>query len=358
MNSRTPPLATPTQSAMNRALLDDLKARQITFLRARLVSDAAARQWREHLPAGWAALMATPLEQVVDAAALNRAVDALLAQGSVARAVRPAAKAALAALTRAARVERSRADEWVPRAARPKIDRLLERPNLVPEKLLREVMESDAFEEVMRDRLYEALTEFSEKVNPFFAEWGLPSLLKKLTPFGFAGLGKSLGGVKAEFERRLEPEIRKFLQGFSRQAMRETTDVIIARGDEPKFVAVRKKIAAWLLEQEVGELACQLDEEGAALAQEIGLDVLEHNLGREALATRRRAAVEAFVAAHQDRPIIEILAREGITIAPDFDAIAAATWPLVQSACASAPVQAWLEGMIAEFFDGLPEDPG
>jgi hypothetical protein len=246
----------------------------------------------------------------------------------------------------------------VPQAARPKIDRLLERPKLVPAKLLREVMESEAFEEVMRDRMYEAMKEFSEKVNPFFAEWGLPSLLRKLSPFGFGGVGKSLDGVKAEFQRRLEPETRKFLQGFSRQAMRETADVIIARGDEPKFIAVRKKVAAWLLEQEIGELARQLDAEGTALAQEIGLDVLEHNLGREALAARRRAAVEAFVAANRALPIGELLAREGIAFTPDFDAIAAATWPFVQSACASAPVQGWLEALVAEFFDGLPEDLG
>ncbi len=343
---------------MNRAQLDELKALQIAFLRERLVSDAAAREWRARLPEAWAALTAAPLGEVADAAALNRALDAALAQASIRQAIRPAAAAALAALSKAARAERGRAEEWVPGAARQKIDRLLARPKLVPERLVRVVMESDAIEEVMRDTMYSSLKEFSDKVNPFFAEWGLPSLLKKLTPFGFAGVGKGLGGVKAEFERRLEPEIRKFIQGFSRQAMRQTADVVIARGDDPKFIALRRHIVAWALEQEIGELARGLDEESAALAQEIGVDVLEHNLGREAIAARRRAAVDAFFAAHRAEPIGEVLARHGIELAPDHDAIAGATWPLVRAALASAPARAWIEGVISEFFDGLPADPG
>lgn len=52
---------------MSRALLNELKARQIAFLEARLVSEAAARDFRERLPAGVAALLATPLGELNDA---------------------------------------------------------------------------------------------------------------------------------------------------------------------------------------------------------------------------------------------------------------------------------------------------
>ena len=63
---------------MSRALWDKLKARQIAFLRARLVSEQASRDFRARLPEGWAALLATPLGELTDPSALNRALDAAL----------------------------------------------------------------------------------------------------------------------------------------------------------------------------------------------------------------------------------------------------------------------------------------
>lgn len=342
---------------MSRALWDQLKAKQIAFLRARLVSEEAARDFRARLPDGWTALLATPLGQLADADAVNRALDAALTEPFVARTVRPAARAALVSLVAAARAEQSRAGEFVPERARPKIDRLLARPKILPERLMREVLESDAMEEVMHDVLFSVLKEFSQKVNPFVAEWGLPSLFKKLSPFGLGGVGKGLESMRAEFEKRSEPEMRKFLRTISRQALRDTTDALITRADEPKFVALRKHVAAWALEQQVAA-HLTLDDEGTALAEEIGVDVLEHNLTREALASRRRAAVSAFIAAHRDLNLRAVLARHGITVEPDFDAIAAVLWPLVRSACESPPVQAWLESLVTEFFDSLPDELG
>jgi hypothetical protein len=338
----------------SRAQLERLKARQIAFLRERLVSEQAEREWRERLPAAWALLLATPLGRVADAEALNRALDAALSARAASRAIRPAARVALSWLTAAARGDQARVREYVPGAARLKIDKLLERPSILPERLVREVLDSEAMDEVMHDVLSSALREFSQRVNPFVADWGLPALLKRLSPFG---LGKGLESARAEFERRLEPEIGRFLRGFSSRARRDTTEALIARAGEPKFVALRQRVASWLIEQRVADLAGGLTAEDEALAQEIQLDVLEHNVSREAIASQRRAAVAAFVAAHRDRTVGEVLARYGIALEPDFDAITAATWPLVRTAWESAPVQAWLEALVMEFFDGLPDEP-
>lgn len=337
----------------SRARLDRLKAQELAFLREHLVSERAERAWRERMPAAWASLLATPLGRVADAGALNRALDLALSARAASRAIRPAARALLLSLDAAARADTTRVRERVPGGARLKIDKLLERPSIVPDRLVREVLDSEAMDEVMHDVLYEALREFSQRVNPFVAEWGLPALLKRLSPLG---LGKGIESARVEFERRLEPEIRRFLRGFSSRARQGTTDALIARAGEPKFVALRQRVASWLIEQRIADLAAGLDAEGAALAQEIALDVLEHNLSREAIATRRRAAVAAFVAAHRDRTVGEVLAHHAIAIEPDFDAIAAATWPLVRAACESAPFQAWLEALVTAFFDGLPDE--
>ncbi|WP_437952358.1 hypothetical protein WME98_17575 [Sorangium sp. So ce296] len=343
---------------MSRALLNELKARQIAFLEARLVSEAAAREFRERLPAGFAALLATPLGELIDAGAVARALDALAAEESLRRAVRPAAAAALAALVEAARAERRRAKELMPEGARDKLDRILEQPKIVPERLVREVLESAALDAVMRDVLYDTLKEFSEKVNPFFAEWGLPALLKRIAPFGLGGVGKAMGTLQGEFERRLEPEIRRFLQGFSRTAMRQVHDILVAKGDTPEFVGLRKHVATWVLEQEICALVGQLDAKSSALAEELGADIAAQVLRDRPVRARTREAIAAFVAAHAREPLGEVLGRFGIAPALDaldIDALAAALWPLVRSACATAPVRAWLASVVEEFFDGLPD---
>lgn len=339
---------------MSRALWDKLKARQIAFLRARLVSEQASRDFRARLPEGWAALLATPLGELTDPSALNRALDAALS-GPAARAIRPATSAALSALVTAARSDQAIAGDFVPGAARPKLERLVGRPSIVPEKLVREVLESEAMDEVMQDVMATLLRDFSQRVNPFVAEWGLPSLLKKLSTFG---LGKGLDSMRAEFERRLEPEISRFIRGASRRSLRETSDALVARAGQPKHVALRKHLAMWTLEQRVSELLAPLDDEGAAVVQELVLDVIEHNVGRRDLAAKRREAVLAFYIEHRTRPVGEVLSRHGVVLEPDFDALAGALWPLVRAACESAPVQAWIEGLVGEFFDGLPEELG
>jgi hypothetical protein len=330
--------------------LAELKRRHLAFLEARLVSPRAAEEWRAHAAGVHQALLAARVGDVIDARALADALDAALTGEAVERAARPVAKRLLPLVLRELRTDDARLGDRVPAATRKKIDALLERKGLLPERFLREVVEQEAVDEVMRDVLYDGLKEFSEKVNPFTAEWGIPSLLKRLSVLG-AGLGKGLDSVRAEFDRRLEPEIRKFLAGFSRRGLRGMVDATITRSDLPKSVALRKHLAAWLLEQQLGDLMRGADEETIALGQEIGLDIAAAELGREALRARRRALIEEAIAAVKDQTVGEALAGIGVTLVPDLDAIAAATWPVVRAAMASPAVQGWLAGIVGEFYD-------
>ena len=47
----------------------------------------------------------------------------------------------------------------------------------------------------------------------------------------------------------------------------------------------------------------------------------------------------------------EALAELGVTLVPDVEALAAATWPLVRTMLGSAPVKFWLAGVVGEFYD-------
>lgn len=334
-----------------KALLPELRSRQLAFLRARLVSPAAEREWREQLEAGFQQLLRSPVARVLDADKLSDSIDAALATPSFQRSLRPAIEAWLMLESARLSEEARPLGSYVPDSARTPLRALLSHPDLLPERLIRALLEHSAIEELMRDVLHEALREFSEKVNPFVAEWGLPALLKRLGPFGLAGMSKSFEAMRAEFDRRLEPEIRRFLLGFSRHALKTLTDNAIAKRNAPAFVELRHELAAWFMDQPIASLVVPHDEERARLARELAFGVAEH-LASE---TRpmRRAAISIAIRAHAEQPIHAALEVYGVQLQPDFDALAAVSWPIVVELAQSESVGAWLDKLLGEFYDEL-----
>ncbi len=157
--------------------------------------------------------------------------------------------------------------------------------------------------------------------------------------------------MRVDFEKRLDPEIRKFLQGMTRKSLRKMVELVIAKADEPRFVAVRKSLVAWLLEQEIAALSRSTDAEVVLLGQEIALDITAAELSREGFRARRRAMIEAALAARSERTVGEVLAELGVDLVLDYEALAQASWPLVRSAFATPAVRSWLAAIVGEFYD-------
>ena len=128
-------------------------------------------------------------------------------------------------------------------------------------------------------------------------------------------------------------------------------EITVSRADQPASVALRKHMLAWVLEQEIATLAREADPEAIALGQEIAMDVTAAELGREARRAPRRRLVEEAVAAVSEKTVAEALAEAGVTLAPDVEAIARATWPLVKAVVASEPARAWLGKVVGDFYD-------
>jgi hypothetical protein len=340
-----------------RALLATLKDRQIEFLRARLVSDRARAEWEANLAAGVRELLATPVGRLAEAPAIGRAIDALLAPASVERGLVPALEAAWLLAAARLREDARAIGELVPDAARASIDRLLEQRGLLSERLVREALQNEAVEEVMRDVLYDTLREFSDKVNPFFAEWGLPSLLRKLSPFGLGAMSKALEGLRGDFDKRLEPEIRKFLQGFTRRALRDLVSFTLAKQDEPKFVALRKELARFALDQKVSDAVAEAGSDREVALRDTVRAALAHALTLPRTRDELRAVVELAIRAHEQQTLGEALAVYGITATPDVAALADATWPAVSALLASEPARAYVATLVEEFFAGVTAPP-
>ena len=99
-----------------------------------------------------------------------------------------------------------------------------------------------------------ALREFAEKIDPFKAEWGLPSLLKLKGPFslGISAVAKSIEAVRQDSTSASSPRKRRFLAVFARKSL-EMVPVVIKRNDQPESSRAQR-LFAWLLEQPVTEL--------------------------------------------------------------------------------------------------------
>jgi hypothetical protein len=332
------------------------RARHVAWAKQRLKSDWGKAQLRANLQAGFKAMMAAPVGRLFQIDSLSRLVEHLSTEPVLSRSLRPLVRASVMLELARLREDPDKLGVYVSDEARALIEKLLERPGMMPEKFATTLLTHPAFEQIARDVLDDALKEFSEKVDPFRAEWGLPSLLKMGGPIaiGLGMFGKGIDAVRDEFEKRLEPERKRFLQAFARRALTMVADFIIKRNDEPPFVALRKEVFAWLLEQPVSELMATASPAVSDLTEQIGHAISRHVSALPATRRRRRAQIELIYRAHENQPLAQALAVYGASFEPDFDAIIEVVWPLLAPALETPEVDAFFDQLVGGFYD-LPE---
>jgi hypothetical protein len=330
-----------------------LRARHVAFTKARLLSDTGRAELRKNLEAGFAAVMKRPVKELFVADDVVAFVEHLVSEPVLVHTVRPILRTAILLEAGRLREEPLPAKAYVSSEARASIEKLLERPGIVPAAFVRQLVTHRAFERVMSEVLDDALKQFGGKMNPFTAEWGLPSLTKKTGAFSL-GLGavlKSFENVQQEFERRLEPERKRFLSAFARTALGTVADMIVRGADDPPMVELRKELLAWVLEQPTSELAANWSERNVELGEQIGHELSKHVLGLEATKRRRRATVEMLLGAHGSQSLEEALSKYGARIEPAFDAIVGLLWPTLRVALDTPAVEAWLDEVVGGFWD-------
>ena len=330
---------------------EETRARLARFVIERLSTDEEA--FAKDVARALDGLLATPLEALLEPDRLEAAIEAALAKEQVERGVRPLSRSVHLAVVRALRADPTKLGAFVPPKARERIDKLLEKKAKPNERLLRQLIEQEAMEETLRDVIHDALKEFNEKFNPFAADWGLPGLLKGLGRFGLGPLTKSIDNVRLEFDKRLEPEMKKFLQGFSRRAVRRMADLVVQNSGDDKFLALRKSMVAFLYEQELRELVANVDDESSETWHAIGADVIEHALLLDASKKKRRAAVDALLRDHGKEPLSRVLERYGFTAKPDAAAIARSAWPVARAIFLSPAARERVETIVREFAESV-----
>jgi len=344
-----------TELALASTTLEALKKKHVAFLTARLASDAAREDWTQAFRDGYAWALGLRVRDVVDPVALTDGLTKALTADSVKALFAPAARDIHRRVLASLKKDDARVGDYVPAPARLAIDDLLERHDLVPERLVRNIFDQEAIEEAIRDTLYDGLMEFNQTVNPFFADWGLPALLKRM-PIGGGAILKSMGAMRGEFDKRLEPEIRKFLLGFSRKAKGKLADFFITKGGDPASIELRKNVVSFLYSQSLKELLAGVDESASKKAEVATENIVLETLRRDEPRARLREGVELFLKDQGDATFGDWLKAAGATAEPDLDAWASLLWPHVQRTMQSPVARAFFEKLTNEFYDGLASE--
>jgi hypothetical protein len=331
----------------------DARSAHVAFIRRRLASEWGRATLRTQMERGFRRLMKTEVGKLANVDALDRLVTAFSTDPFLSDATRPIVRTAVLLEMARLREDPEKLAEYVSPEAIELMNQLLAKPGLLPEKLVKRLLGHAAFEEIARDVLDQALKEFSEKVDPFRAEWGLPSLMKKGGAFsiGLSAFAKGIDTMRDELERRVEPERKRFLQAFARRALDTVAEAVVRKNDDAEFVALRREFFAWLLEQPVRELVANQTQPVTELVEKFGHAVAVHLARSEAGARRRRAHIELLLRAHERQPLEVALAVYGAKIEPDFDAIVAALWPLVENLLESPDVISFIDELVGGFYD-------
>lgn len=341
-----------TDLALGAEVLDALEERHIAFLEARLSSDAAKADWIRSFREGWTWALSLKVKDVVDVDAATDGVAKALNEETITKLLAPIGKEIHRRTLASLRTDDQKLSTFINADARAAIDALLERSDLIPEKVIREVFAQEAIEDALRDILFDGLQEFNQTVNPFFADWGLPAILKRM-PIGGGAILKSMSAVKGEFDKRLDPEIRKFLLVFSRKAKNKLADMVITKGDDPKSIELRKNVVSFLYTQSLSELLANLDENASKQAENAVTQIALESWRKDHPRKRLRQAVDTFVRVYGDKTVGEWLSAIGGTATPDLDAWANLLWPHVQRTLASPVAKSFFAQITKEFYDSL-----
>jgi hypothetical protein len=340
-------------SSLSPATISALRARHAAFLAERLVDARAHDDFVRSFAAGYDHVLSRPVRELVDARRLVDASQRLLTDDAIRGLVAPIAREVHRRVLASLRDDDAKIGDYVPSEAREAIGRLLARSDLVPEPLVRKVFDDEIVEQIMRDVLFDALVEFNQSVNPFFADWGLPALVKRFMPLGSTAVVKSMSAVRAEFDKRLEPEIRKFLLGFSRRAKKRIADLVVTSAGDPKLVALRRSVAAFFYEETLAQLLRSVDDDARMDADDAALEIALEVVHRERPRERLIAELERLLEEHGDRPLGAFLERIGVTRRPDLEALAELLWPYVKMVLESPPARAFWERVTWEFYASL-----
>jgi len=307
------------------------------WLRARLTGPQAAGEWKSLLEAGFEAALDQPLAQLIAPEALEKAVLAHLDEARLVELYRFGIRGALAEVLVEAQQDAQPLGRWWSAEGKEKVRALVGRPGWIQSAWIEQLVEQKAAEELLSDTLYHALRDFSTLV---------PRLLQSLTPSAlgkFAKLGGSLGGkIFDDVEKRLEPEIRRFLELGTQKALVGAATFAKAGIDGPLAIEARKNLASFFLEQSPKFHTMPMNAEVLAALEAVVEDLAQTIARAPESRQRAHAVIQRLANAHGHKATRDFLAERGLVTKPPYEEWAALTWPAVLAILRAPAVDQWL----------------
>ncbi|MEM1024371.1 MAG: hypothetical protein AAGD10_11660 [Myxococcota bacterium] len=314
------------------------------WLQQRLTDERAEDDWRRLLPELYREGLSRPLRAWIHEDALLGMVEAHREE-----AVALAWARALMVVLEELRVDLEATAETPEALFGPEAvhaaQALAARPGLPPEAWIRHLFAQPAADMLIADTLYRSVRDFSTAI-PRLVQTMLPGFLGRFARVG----GSAVGAVAEEVEKRLEPEIKRFVDRGSQKALERAADFAVKQIDSDQAVAARRSFVEFLARQPVVETARILPprEESEAL---LGA-VARRWVHTETLRDGTERAVRRWFALHGDRPVQVLLEAHGLGgLEPPFEAWAELSWPIIRGLLKLPAAQAW----IAELDSDKPE---
>jgi hypothetical protein len=314
-----------------------------TWLTTRLTSERARADFARVLEVAWGEFVARPVAEVLPRAGVDVVVDRYLTPERLAELVRPLATVIAQDVVSDLHDDTTRTGYWVPPSGQLRLERLAARPGVADPDFIRALFRERAIEAMLADTLTTTIREFSTM---------LPKLILSLMPKGPFGVlgGASAIGTKLveEVERRLEPEIRSFLQVGTKKALERAATFAVAHTEDPSSVELRKNVVRFVLSRTAAEHSKPINEavltEVAALVDEIARHVATLPEAR----ARVTKVLDRFYARYGDGTVQAALEAHGWTTPPPLDALAAAAWPAVCAVVVLPSVTDWRNALVDE----------
>lgn len=128
------------------------------------------------------------------------------------------------------------------------------------ERMVRALFAERGAEALLASLLYDGIVEFLKKMNSLGDLVPGVSFAKKLGGGLFAGLA---GGFGDAFEKRMEAQVKSFLQGFVKIALERGVAFVTSPANRAVFREARERIARKALERSARDLLARVPEERA-----------------------------------------------------------------------------------------------
>ncbi|MCU0694386.1 MAG: hypothetical protein MUF54_23610, partial [Polyangiaceae bacterium] len=260
--------------------------------------------------------------------------------------VRPVISAIVPAVVRQLREDRTPLGCWVPDGPRSAIERAVSRPNFVHEDWIRALFRQRAVEAVMADALYRGIRDFSTL---------MPRLMLSLMPvsrFSTLGSAGAFGKrVIEELEKRIEPEIKTFLQGGTKLALERAANFAVEHSDDEAALAFRRNVVHFVLSKAPAFHVHGLTPAFLRELEPVVEQIARHAATRGETRTLARDAITQVADTHGDKTVGQLLRELGVREQPPLREWAALAWPLVLAAWTSPAARMWVDGLVQELLE-------